>query len=158
MQHLEISLQLSPGPVTPSCPFSFFLPFFFSWRIRSCIDLDFEPRVFESISDRNAGSLNPRLLIFRWISGELFAVNMKHYPPSSGIPRGESYRVLKGRSAVRNGCSGVLSECFCCQMGTCSLVSGLVSVLHSLSPGFCGSMNAAEAPPRLFIANWLWTS
>lgn len=36
---------------------------------------------------------------------------MKHYPPSSGIPRGESYRATKGHSAVWNWCSvDVLSE------------------------------------------------
>lgn len=78
-------------------PFAFYS---FSRYIYSCIDLDFEPRVFESISDRNTDSLNPRLLIFSWLSGELFAVNMKHYPPSSGILRGESYRAMKGHSAV----------------------------------------------------------
>lgn len=52
-------------------------------------------------------------LIFIWLSDELFAVNMKHYPPSSGIPRGESYRAMKRHSAVWNWCSvDELSECF----------------------------------------------
>lgn len=77
-------LQLSLEPATWKSLLSLVTS---SRSIYSCIDLDCEPRVFESISDRNTGSLNLRLLIFSWLSGELFAVNMKHYPPSSGIQR-----------------------------------------------------------------------
>lgn len=35
------------------------------------------------------------LLICGWHSVELLAVNMKHYPPSSGILRGEGYGAMR---------------------------------------------------------------
>lgn len=131
--------------------------------IYSRIDLDCEPRVFESISDRNTGSLNLRLLIFSWLSGELFAVNMKHYPPSSGIQRGESYRAMKGHSAVWNWCS-VDELCWvvvCCRMVTYSLVFGLAGLWAAIR-GFSGFM----VTQSLLIfwrdysssTTWLWTS
>lgn len=108
-------------------PFAFYS---FSRSIYSCIDLDCEPRVFELISDRNPGSLNLRVLIFSWLSGELFAVNMKHYPPSSGIQRGESYRAMKGHSAMWNWCSVDELCCvvFCCRMVMYSLIFGLAGL------------------------------
>lgn len=110
-----------------------------------CIDLDFEPRVFESISDRNTGSMNPRFLIFSWLSGELFAVNIKHYPSPQAF-REEKVRAMKGLSAVWNWCSvDELSECFC-RMVTYSVVSGLAGLWAAFA-------NAADTLKTLFIIN-----
>lgn len=65
---------------------------------------------FEPLSQyqRTANSHIPSLLICSWHSVELLAVNMKHYPPSSGILRGEGYGAMRAWKTIQECNLGVL--------------------------------------------------
>lgn len=126
-QHLEISLQLSPGPVTPSCSFSFFLPFFFLthpfmhrlgfWTQSLWVDIRQEC----GLSESEAFDFP---LDLRW------TLCCKHETLSSLLRHSERWK-LQSAERPFSSAKRVLRRIvwvLCCRMGTCSLVSGLAEL------------------------------
>lgn len=134
IQHWEISLQLSPGPGTPSCSFSFFLPsflpffsFFFLthpfthwlgfWTQSLWVDIRQEC----GLSESEAFDFP---LDLRW------TLCCKHETLSSLLRHSERWKLQSAERPFSSAKRALwrIVWLLCCRMGTCSLVSGLAAL------------------------------